>query len=78
MAGRNGNDQLNMFLLAADLVLLILGGIFARGVGRVLSPLALVLLVLLQLTMVLSKSMAAKLMSVRSSSKSRPQYPKTR
>ena len=46
MAGRNGNDQLNMFLLAADLVLLILGGISARGVGRVLSPLALVLLVL--------------------------------
>ena len=46
MAGRNGNDQLNIFLLAVDLVLLLLGGIFAKGIGRILSPLALVLLVL--------------------------------
>ena len=44
MAGRNGNDQLNLFLLAVDVALLLLGSIFARGVGRVLSPLALLLL----------------------------------
>ena len=51
MAGRNGNDQLNMFLLAADMLLLLLGAIFARSIGRVLSPLALALLIAVYLRM---------------------------
>ena len=44
MIGRNGNDELNRFLLAADMVLILLSVIFGRGIGRVLSPIALVLL----------------------------------
>lgn len=44
MAGRNGNDQLNMFLLILDVVLLVLAGIFSRGKGSILYPLAVVLL----------------------------------
>ena len=44
MIGRNGNDELNRFLLAVDMVLILLSVIFSRGVGRVLSPIALVLL----------------------------------
>ena len=31
MAGRNGNDQLNVFLLIVDVVLLVLAGIHAAG-----------------------------------------------
>ncbi len=46
MAGRNGNDELNRFLLVVDLVCLLLATVFSRGAGRVLMPLALVLLVL--------------------------------
>ena len=45
MAGRNGNDPFNMFLLAANLVLLLLATIFSRTLGRLLYPLVLVLLV---------------------------------
>ena len=44
MIGRNGNDELNRFLLATDMVLILLSVIFSRGIGRVLSPIALVLL----------------------------------
>ena len=44
MIGRNGNDELNRFLLAVDMVLILLSVIFSRGIGRVLSPIALVLL----------------------------------
>ena len=44
MAGRNGNDDLNRFLLAVDMVLILLSVIFSRGIGRILSPIALVLL----------------------------------
>ena len=44
MAGRNGNDELNRFLLAVDMVLILLSVIFSRGVGRILSPIALFLL----------------------------------
>ena len=44
MAGRNGNDELNRFLLAVDMVLILLSVIFSRGIGRILSPIALVLL----------------------------------
>ena len=44
MAGRNGNDQLNVFLLIVDVVLLVLAGIFSRERGSILYPLAIVLL----------------------------------
>ena len=44
MIGRNGNDELNRFLLAADMVLILLSVIFSRGIGRFLSPIGLVLL----------------------------------
>lgn len=44
MIGRNGNDELNRFLLAVDMVLILLSVIFSRGIGRILSPIALVLL----------------------------------
>ena len=44
MAGRNGNDQLNLFLLIVDVVLLLLASIFARSLGAFLYPLVLALL----------------------------------
>ena len=45
MAGRNGNDALNRFLLAAELVLILLSLLFSKSAaGRFLLPLALVLL----------------------------------
>ena len=44
MAGRNGNDQLNLFILIADIVLLLLAGIFANSLGKVLYPLVILLL----------------------------------
>ena len=44
MIGRNGQDELNRFLLAADMVLILLSVVFSRSFGRFLSPLALVLL----------------------------------
>ena len=44
MAGRNGNDQLNIFLLIADMVLLLLAGIFRQSVGRFIYPAVFVLL----------------------------------
>ena len=47
MAGRNGNDQLNRFLLLAAVVLLLLASILRRSVlGNLLSLLVPVLLVL--------------------------------
>ena len=45
MAGRNGNDRLNVFLVVVELVLLLLSAVFAKGLGRVLSPFTLALLV---------------------------------
>lgn len=45
MAGRNGNDQFNLFLLVADMILLLLATIFSKGIGRVLYPIVFVLLV---------------------------------
>ena len=45
MAGRNGNDQFNLFLLVADMVLLLLAAIFSKSIGRLLYPIVLVLLV---------------------------------
>ena len=44
MAGRNGNDQLNIFLLIVDVVLLVLAGILSRGKGSIFYPLAIALL----------------------------------
>ena len=45
MIGRNGNDQLNRFLLLADLILLLLAGLLGRrGVGSLLYTLVRVLL----------------------------------
>ena len=44
MAGRNGNDELNRFLLYADVAVLLLAMIFSRSLGRVLMPLALIVL----------------------------------
>ena len=43
MIGRNGNDQLNLFLLAVDLVLLIAASLM-KGGGRLLYILVFVLL----------------------------------
>lgn len=44
MAGRNGNDEFNRFLLAVDMLLILLSIIFSKGIGRFLSPIALILL----------------------------------
>ena len=44
MIGRNGNDDLNRFLLGADMVLILLSIVFSRSVGRVFSALVVVLL----------------------------------
>ena len=44
MSGRNGNDQLNLFILIADIILLLLAGIFANSLGKVLYPLVTLLL----------------------------------
>ncbi len=51
MAGRNGNDQLNMFLLAVDVVLLLISSIFGRGAGRFLYIVVLLLLGLIYFRM---------------------------
>lgn len=45
MAGRNGNDQLNLFLLVLDMVLLLLAGIFSRSVGKFIYLLVFALLI---------------------------------
>ncbi len=44
MTGRNGNDELNRFLLALNMILILLSVIFSRGIGRFLSPIVLILL----------------------------------
>ena len=43
MAGRNGNDQFNLFILIVDIVLLLLAGMFAGSLGKVLYPLVILL-----------------------------------
>ena len=45
MAGRNGNDQLNVFLLIVDLILMLLSGIFSKSIGGVMYPIVIALLV---------------------------------
>ncbi len=44
MAGRNGNDQFNIFLLVIDLILLLLASFLPKSIGRVLYPVVLLLL----------------------------------
>ena len=44
MAGRNGNDQLNVFLLIVDGGLLLLAAIFAGSIGRFIYPVVIALL----------------------------------
>ena len=44
MSGRNGNDQFNLFLLIVDVILLLLAGMFADSLGKVLYPLVILLL----------------------------------
>ena len=44
MSGRNGNDQFNLFLLVLDIVLLLIAGMFAGGVGKFIYPLVIILL----------------------------------
>lgn len=44
MAGRNGTDQLNLFLLGVYAILLLLSSIFLRSFNRYLQPILLVLL----------------------------------
>ena len=44
MSGRNGNDQLNLFLLITDVVLLLLSGMFAGSLGKILYPVVILLL----------------------------------
>ena len=51
MAGRNGNDQFNVFLLIIDAVLLLLATIFSKSVGRFLYPVMLVLLIFIYFRM---------------------------
>ena len=47
MTGRNGNDELNRFLLGASVAVILLSAIFSKGAaGRFLLPLAVVLLCL--------------------------------
>lgn len=45
MAGRNGNDQLNLFLLVVDVILLLLVGIFANSIGRFIYPFVFLMLI---------------------------------
>ena len=44
MAGRNGNDALNRFLLVIDFAIIFLSIIFSKTMSRFLMPLAIVLL----------------------------------
>ncbi|MBQ6274581.1 MAG: hypothetical protein IJK63_10225 [Oscillospiraceae bacterium] len=51
MAGRNGNDALNRFLIAVDVLLMLLS-LFVRGrIGSLLYPLFLILLVIVYFRM---------------------------
>lgn len=52
MVGRHGNDQLNLFLLAVDALLLIVGSVFGgSAAGRVLMALAFALLAVIYFRM---------------------------
>lgn len=51
MAGRNGNDQLNVFLLVIDIILVLIGTIAGGKAGAIIYILVLVLLVLIYFRM---------------------------
>ena len=51
MAGRNGNDQLNMFLLIVAILLILLGSLIKGVAGRIFSLLLLADLVVIYLRM---------------------------
>ena len=51
MAGRNGNDQLNTFLLVLDLILIVVSSIVGGRVGRVFFLPVVALLVIIYLRM---------------------------
>ena len=59
MIGRNGQDQLNIFLMVLCLVLIVLGGIIRGGIGSFLNGVALALLILSWVRM-LSKNLARR------------------
>ena len=56
MIGRNGNDDLNRFLLGLDIILILFAVLFRNTVARLFSSLAIVLLVLIYFRM-LSKDL---------------------
>lgn len=51
MAGRNGNDQLNTFLLVVDVLLVLAASLTGGGFGRVFFLLALALLAVIYVRM---------------------------
>ena len=51
MAGRNGNDQLNTFLLIVDVILILVASFAGGGLGRVFFLVALALLAVIYLRM---------------------------
>ena len=44
MAGRNGNDQFNMFLLVVELVLIVVSTVLSGSIGRFLSPVIILMI----------------------------------
>ena len=59
MIGRNGTDQLNMFLLVADLVLLILANLLPDSIGKYVQILVWLLLALIYFRM-MSKNLTRR------------------
>ena len=51
MAGRNGNDRLNLFLLVIGIVFIILGIVFRDSAGLLFNTLTLVIIVLVYFRM---------------------------
>ena len=51
MIGRNGHDQLNMFLLMVGIVLFAIASIFSRSFGRFVQPLVWLCLILIYFRM---------------------------
>ena len=51
MIGRNGHDQLNMFLLMAGLALLLIASFFSGSIGKYMQPVVWVLLALVYFRM---------------------------
>ena len=51
MIGRNGHDQLNMFLLLAGFALLLIASIFADSIGKYMQPVVWVVLLLVYFRM---------------------------